>query len=181
MVNGPTCAKCGFLALRNLFTGDLDEAPDKYRVDGVIPEIRTHVKRSQSINDFYDYPYDGVPICFKRADNLIDEVVWRGSPGVVVPEAVKAIVDKERTCNDQTFTEWQQGFTPKEHREMLDRQWLLERQEAREDADRAWRAVQEAKADKRYKWNLVITAGLVTIVSAIIQILSAFIQRGSLP
>jgi hypothetical protein len=36
------------------------------------------------------------------------------------------ILEQERICSE--YEKWQQGFTPKEHREMLDRQWMLQQE-----------------------------------------------------
>ena len=46
-------------------------------------------------------------------------------------------------CDNSGWTQWQQGFTPKEHREILDRQWVIEFQAEREDRERTYRADRE--------------------------------------
>lgn len=38
-----------------------------------------------------------------------------------------------------SFTEWDQGFTPKEHREMIDTRGLERRREEQRKSDRRWR------------------------------------------
>ena len=71
------------------------------------------------------------------------------------------IIDDDRTC--QEFTKWRQGFTPKEHREMLDRKDFREWQEKQRKSDRWWRIIEV--------FILVVFAGLFTL-------LGAFIGRG---
>jgi hypothetical protein len=72
---------------------------------------------------------------------------------------IVAVLSEDRECPSWNY--WQQGFTPKEHREMIDRQRLLEFQTKREDDwqkfqtqmvadDKKWREEQEAKAELRY-------------------------------
>ena len=58
-----------------------------------------------------------------------------------------------------------QGFTPKEHCEMMDRELMFKWQAEREEADRKWRAKQD--------WRLVFIAGIFTILGAIV---AAFIS-----
>jgi len=86
-------------------------------------------------------------------------------------------------CPD--FTPWFLGFTPKEHREILDRQKLLEWQATREDEDRRWRA-DEAGKDRAWRekqaqgegiWRLVQVV-VFGVVGAMVAILAALIERG---
>lgn len=52
---------------------------------------------------------------------------------------ILSIVQKNRHCD--AFTSWQYGFTPKEHRDMLDRQWLLDREDRRDKEQRGLQRV----------------------------------------
>jgi hypothetical protein len=101
--------------------------------------------------------------------------------------AVFAEILRERSCDG--FTEWKQGFTPKEHIEMLDRQWLIEREDrrdaemrAREDRrDEETRRLQE-RLHNRELWILggVVTFALIagSIIAAVIE---AAVSRGWQP
>src|SRR5690606_28822363 len=47
------------------------------------------------------------------------------------------VLVREHDCSG--FTEWEQGFTPKEHREKLDRLMLRAREDDRDRSARCWR------------------------------------------
>jgi len=142
------CAECGFLALRDKKTGLLVEVIDDYRVSGRVPEGVTAYKE-----------YHNYPICFAMAYDLMPEVEQAAKKqfkdksndwGSYVLE----VINSERRCPPNRevlgFTKYQQGFTPKEHREMLDRERLLQWQEEREKSDRSFR-IQESGANRRYR------------------------------
>jgi hypothetical protein len=77
------------------------------------------------------------------------------------------VAAEERKCAE--FCEWRQGFSPKEHREMVDREELRRWQADREDADRLWRERQDEKRDDRQAallWQLAGVAGLFTLIGA---------------
>ena len=157
------CADCGFLSLRNQYTGTLDEAPEGFRADGAAPSLRDRqAKGVQSIlGDMgYMFPWEDVPICFARAFPLVDEVRW--DQGNVIPEAVKEAVEKPRKCPPAGvklgFTKWSQGFTPKEHRDIMDRERMLR-----------WQRIELA---------VIGVAVPLLIIGATIA--GAFIERGSL-
>jgi hypothetical protein len=76
-------------------------------------------------------------------------------------EKVRSEIQREREC--KSFTTWKSGSTPKEHREMIDREAMLKWQAEREEADRKWRSRQD--------WRLVIIAGIFTILGAILAAL----------
>ena len=151
------CADCGFLALYNRFTGALDEAPlEDYRSDGHPPVLADAALASEPYAYLPVQPYKGAPTCFVQRHPLINEV--RYTEGAITPEAVKAVIDRERDCSPTDhspgFTTWVQGFTPKEHREMLDRKWMLELEDRRDQEQRAWQEKQEDKADTRHEEQL---------------------------
>lgn len=80
------------------------------------------------------------------------------------------VMHRQRVCN--AFTPWQQGFTPKEHREMVDRQWMIDREDRRdkEMRDREDRRDREAKS--RHRNELVVfglVLGALTIIGSMIQ------------
>ena len=126
------CADCGFLAFRHFETQQLVEATEKIRERGAFPTTTGSYKRSM---------LEKVPICFAMKYDLRAELPGdKDDPNG--PDIV-TVVRKERTCDG--LTPWERGFSPKEHRERLDREWLLEWQTKREEADRNWRQEQEAK------------------------------------
>lgn len=89
--------------------------------------------------------------------------------------AFKRVVQQERDC--ESFTPWQQGFTPKEHREMLDQQVLREWQAKREDADRQWRREREAE-DKRFRTKeLRWMVGAIVVAALLGAVVGALAQR----
>ena len=78
-----------------------------------------------------------------------------------------------RSVTATNFTTWIQGSTPKEHREMLDRQWMQEQEEKRVAEDRDWRE-RERKSNTR--WRL-IELFILGILLAVATIVGAFIER----
>jgi hypothetical protein len=182
------CSECGFLTLRDKCDGSLLEVTDDYRVSGKVPSFLT--------GEAHNYP-----ICFVMAYNLMPEVeqaaqqqfTERNEGWSDWPEYVLKIITKERDCDvrSKMFVTYQQGFTPKEHREMLDRQWLIANQNKREREDRLWREqqriedlqwreTQEEKAEHRHRTDLIIIGIVATLLICAVTIMAAFIERGSL-
>ncbi len=139
------CADCGFLTKINQETRALEETEQITRNEGIITS----------------------PVCFVRANDL-----WAESGtnyGIICGGSeinIKATLQKDRDCRQ--FTKWQQGFTPKEHREMLDRTQMLKWQTEREEADRKWQAQQQVR--------LAVIAGIFVVLGAIIGALVARIH-----
>ena len=153
------CAECGFLAMRHEHNRGLVEAERITRVDGFVPE-KLNVEK--------------MPLCFLM---LID---FRAHIAGAADEQRRDALNAERECAD--FTPWRQGFSPKEHQEMLDRQWMLDFQTRREDADRTWRQEcddrnrewqenQAAIADKRHTQSLWI-AMIAAAIGAVATLLA---------
>jgi hypothetical protein len=152
------CADCGFLAARNRQDRQLEEAESIMREKG-IPAVTFSSNAVMGIGT----KHEGEPLCFVQANDLRKEfweTTHREHPTyqIVDSDSIVEVLLRDRECKD--FVKWQQGFTPKEHREMLDRLEQRRWQEGREDTDRKWRS----KQDK----NLVIIAGLFTILGAVI-------------
>ena len=142
------CYDCGFLAVRNEKTRELVEMELGYRNTGECPREIDSVKHP----NIYGYEY---PLCFKLAYNLGEEMKnLTGSPG----EKIRPVIQRDRAC--EPFAKWRQGFTPKEHQEMLDREKLMEWQKEREEDDRKWH--------RKEQWQLVIVAGIFTLLGVII-------------
>ncbi len=131
----PRCVECGYLAFRKQGSRDLVEAEDAYR--------RSETRGSWLQGNHVFFPD---PICFARAVHLEREI--NNCRGWSPDEAHAGVVAEERTCS--AYTPWQQGFSPKEHREMLVAQQMLEAQREQQQLDREWREHQAAE-DRAWK------------------------------
>lgn len=125
------CVDCGYLARRNNETGHLDETGNTFRLRG---EGAKHHQSGAQI-------HEGFLLCFAAAHDLYGETY-----GVVALKVVEAM-NRERAC--EAFTPWRQGYTPREHQEMLDREREREWQAAQKRADREWTERQDEKAAAR--------------------------------
>ncbi len=147
------CTDCGYLANRNKKTRQLEEVEADVRKTGLYPF---------EASEIYDKP-----ICFAQAYDLSSEQ-WKvhrgqrspsqaidGDLGISPADTLKVITD-ERGCN--SFTKWQQGFAPKEIREMMDREKFLELQAKQRRDDKIWRIIEII--------ILVFGAGLFTVLGA---------------
>src|SRR5208283_6219495 len=116
------CSECGFLAARNLYTRQLEEVEKEYRDNGASPTKPfpdgVEMMSISGIRNVY-----GLPVCFARAFPLDQEIMASASSK---DNGILTVINQERQC--PSFVKWQQGFTPKEHQEMLDRQWKLEQE-----------------------------------------------------
>src|SRR3972149_9168445 len=71
----PTCATCGFLTMRNRFTGQLDEMDSELRATGRPTKRRKPVPAgtgtgASGTESFEEVPYVHIPICFSMAADL---------------------------------------------------------------------------------------------------------------
>jgi hypothetical protein len=57
------------------------------------------------------------------------------------------VLGRERSCG--SFTKWLQGFTPKEHAEMIQQEELARIQTKRDEDERAWKTAEADKAHHR--------------------------------
>ncbi len=108
------CVDCGYLAVKNKETRQLEEAEASFRGVGHIPPSDSYKQSNR---------HEPQPICFVWAKDIRDEIFKRvGVTGKSqsVEGEVLAVINEEQGCGNK-FTDWQQGFTPKEHREMIDR------------------------------------------------------------
>jgi hypothetical protein len=69
-------------------------------------------------------------------------------------EKVRSEIQREREC--ALFTEWRLGSTPKEHQEMIDRQFAMKMEEERRKNDRKWHWIELGA--------LVLGSGLFTLL-----------------
>ena len=105
------CADCGFLALR---LSPNYERPTSF--EETPQEIRDAGKVTQ--NEWYV----GKPFCFMRVAEFRTEIdAIFSDQHRYLP--FNEVIEKERNCDE--FAEWQQGSSPKEHREMMDRKWII--------------------------------------------------------
>ena len=126
------CQDCGFLSLRKHATQELIEATEYTRQQGVLKP---------------DGQCEMVPVCFVKAFNFSKESQPRSGADENNQERVR-IFTTERDCN--SWVEWQQGYTPKEHKEMLDQEALRKWQEDRRESDRKF---EEEIRDGERKWQ----------------------------
>jgi hypothetical protein len=165
------CETCGFLALRNRLSGLLDEAPQEYRWQAEIPTVRRanqppvrSMLEAWAQSDL-EFPYTGVPICLVRAHPLHNE--FANQDHAEEAEIFGMLTRDRSDCASRgLFTSWHQGFTPKEHREMLDRERMLQWEAKQKASDRKWRVVELL---------VFILAGAAT------AIIAALVERGSIP
>lgn len=150
-----------------MFTGELDEVDSAFRATGNPPRRKVQVATGGTSSTGTQTPYRHIPICFARAYDLQSEIPGQLSqdqedyPAKLVLE----VISKDRKCPKRMpadgFTRWHQGFTPKEHREMLDRQ-----------ETRDWQAKQDAKRTSERRLDalvLVFVAGGFTILGVVLS------------
>jgi hypothetical protein len=105
------------------------------------------------------------PICFMQVPDF--RVVPYNSDAKLqlfkVRQNVHYQIHRKREC--ASFIKWRQGFTPKEHLEMLDRELRMQMDERREKEERRWHIVE------------II---LIVVLSGLFTLLGAFIGRGGL-
>jgi len=134
------CVDCGFLAKGHTFS----EVNDQERR----LEITSGASNILDRDSF---------VCAEGKMDFANETDPSGDAFPVL--RARPVFQKERDC--AAFRKWQRGFTPKEHREMMDRE--------------EWRKWQEKQRRDDFKWRifelvvLVIGAGLFTLLGAWIQ------------
>lgn len=147
------CADCGFISVRGVANGELLEADDEYR----------RFAKILTINPFgneFRPRHTQFPICFAMID-LREELDKERQNGNDDKGCTWNVIHKDRNCGE--FTKWRQGLNPKEHREMLDRQWQLEQEEKRRKTDRNWHFMELA---------------ITLVVGAVIALVAALVGRG---
>ena len=151
------CDECGWLAFRT--KGDRTGVPHLAETDQEM--------RQSDFRRFPDTLFEFKPVCFSRNQLFREDIEALGDRPA--PEQYAELIHQERFCDD--FTDWQQGFSPKEHRETLDRERLGEFQTKREDDwqkfqiqmaedDKKWREDQEYKAEQRHQSQLTTMRGI---------------------
>lgn len=131
------CVNCGYLAIRNSQTGELSEA-----------NVPTRERGKLSIFE--------EPACFRLASNITKSYNEFVQKGLLDPDQNPFFetVKSDRWCDE--FTDYIQGFSPREHLEM---QWLrdvqYEQNQLRKDAERR----------ERFSIGIALVALLVSIIA----------------
>jgi len=110
------CSECGLLAVWDVRNHEFLEASDHCRSHG-FPEGYTRNLQAYKIR------------CFIQKADLVDEVL-DGDYIVNLQDTVREVITKPRLCNGHT--PWIQGFDPKETKQMLLNEAMLESQRAHE-------------------------------------------------
>ncbi len=148
------CSECGFLTCREAKSGQLIEIVDFHRRTGKVPAF---LSSSGVMN---------LPICFINIYDLMREAVniagTNATAEIDWSPFVSQIITMDRKCplqsNTLGFVEYQQGFTPKEHREMMDRKFLIELEDNRRKNDRKWHWIELIA--------IIMGTGLFTLLGA---------------
>ena len=164
------CAECGYLGIWDM---EWLHADEEFRREGVLRVAgRIFI----------------TPRCFAVAADLREEQRALREQGMGPGDANKSFLAKDRACG--AWTEWRPGFTPKEHREMIDAERLREWQANREDADRAWRerqrrdelewrARQDERATQASKWERRSRRTELALVALGIALTSFFVIKAA--
>lgn len=157
------CSQCGFLASYSFAMRQHLEVDEESRRKGTFNIDRWpggEIPRMAYVETF--------PVCFARAASLQAEckatAAFAGDQDKVIEAAKEAlrVITRDREC--AAFTPWQQGFSPKEHKEMLI------------DELKADIARQIQERDHRFRWlELIIMGGVLTVVSVATQIAVALL------
>jgi hypothetical protein len=125
------CENCGFLSVRSAANSELIEASSSFRQGGVNKP-----------------PAIPRPVCLIGAQPIEDEYTQlaraeqKDFRGVMLK-----VIGKERDC--QGFTSWQQGSSPKEHKEMIDEREARDWRRKIELEDREYRDRQRLEDQER--------------------------------
>lgn len=170
------CADCGFLALRDLDTRELVEAEKKTRKTGDrgAPFDVSNYLHGTSPSRETERRFEFEPICFAAAYDLEGEFNCAAHGDSSMIDAFQKVIIDSRQC--ESFVKWQQGYSPKEHREMVLERERLEWQARQESEMREFQAKQ-AELNRTYNdrnikllmWMVVVTL-LAPIISAVISV-----------
>lgn len=167
------CTDCGFLGVRNCETREIVEVEANSRRNGGIAGFLVGQNQVKQV-------YEPYLICFRRAWPLRDEQLPpdRGLDKTL-SDSVLAVIQKPRECS--SFTKWEQGYTPREHWEMIQEAERLKWQSQREAVDKAERdrRDQEARDFQREQSNLsrrhqnrTLTVSVVAVAVAVLALLA---------
>ncbi len=142
------CADCGFLAI-------LQTSPQRGLVE-VDRELRDGNLPALTSADGIRLAFRPLPICFLRKFELEQEYRKCQSPGHPnEPKDFSTVINSQRQCDG--FVKWVQGFSPREHHEIIEETELRENQREREEADCTWRERQAEQARRQARWMVIAT------------------------
>lgn len=157
-----TCSSCGFLTVRGVGGGFI-EVDDLYR---------RQAKRDPASTAHADVEeWRRLPLCFMLKYNLPGEIHDDVGSTNDQPAVLKTIT-AERDCDG--WTEWQQGFTPKEHREDEIRQAIWDREDRRDAIVEQQHQDEMNTLRVQHRWQLAIFGGAVILAT----LLGSMIQAG---
>lgn len=190
------CSSCGFLGLWSNSRG-LVEADEQFRTTGhsEAPELRELRRpicaalRASFIGELDEY--------LSTVADVANDLEHRDRIDHPHPVDVLAVIAEEsRECNRSQsmvdgWVQWRPGFSPKEHREMLDQQLIREQEHEWRKEDQDW-LTSERKARERHElamerhaevagrgqWLGIRLTLLAVVVTAIITLFAAFIGAG---
>jgi hypothetical protein len=134
MSNTVQCKDCGMLAVLLKQNGEYVSPDKRFRDRGDIPHIDG------------EYIYDAYPFCAAMA--LDFHVLLGRANDANEPSGRRITINESRDCDK--FVAWNPCFSPKEHKEMILSEKLLEMQRNRDDDDRRWRE-NEAKLQRDWQ------------------------------
>jgi hypothetical protein len=163
------CANCGYLSLLTATTRQLAEVDAAIRDEGKLP-LEKHDGQFHRI-------FLKNPICFVAAYPLgIEKPAERHGHE---HDWFLSVIHDERDCHQ--FTHWLQGYTPKEHYEMIQEAQRLKWQTERELADKADRNKRDQEArdfqaeqakQSRLHQNRSLTVSVVAVTVAIVGLIA---------
>lgn len=119
------CKDCGFLAIWRYVPEQFSEASEYFRTNGNME------------TDTSDSGHQYQPKCFSQRAPLQDEIFAIRRHGHTNRESVLNVLNCDRPC--KYAIPWRQGFTPKEHQEMMDQEELYRDRQRHE-----WRTLEVA-------------------------------------
>lgn len=169
MLPAVKCSDCGFLALRHRVSRELMDAHYQFRDHGSLP-----ADMNAPSDPVFGQPsiFEGVPICFVRKVHFGREIE-AAYPGLWFPvdEHRLEAIQKDRKCDG--FTPWQQGFSPKEHHEML----MAEQQRKWQEDRDARMAALEAQRFKQSQDNTILVGAMGLIATLLATILGFVLAK----
>lgn len=156
------CSECGFLAIWNKNERSFSEAYQEFR-------------KAAPYEDLLMFNAV-VPSCFVRRLNLEAET-WENDSISQLPTLelkIKAILDEPRSCDG--FTPWLQGFHPKEHKQMLLNEAMLESQRAHER--NSLQVAQNSLSVAQSNFKVAIGALLLSLAATIITAIITYVSAG---
>ena len=171
------CSDCGFLTMRGS-TGEFIEIDGQFRAGGN-PEADSPLFRAMSSRA----DADNVPMCFAQEFDLAGETKGGPQLGKDNRASSHTTIETDRECRG--WMKWQQGSTPREHRDKQDRVSVTEREDkrdqemrGREDARDSKVEARETERDRasrgRHRSELWVFGGVIAIAT----LLGSIIQAG---